>query len=122
VWKTDLEKHDNQIQSQRKALLLLFSMMYVNWKICEIHNELLKNAFDLNVHEQRRMINFKIDLHLKKSMKLNWYQNATLTVIWIIEKNYHQARKTKKNDYLCLEVLYINDFFFLFTIDQSIKI
>jgi hypothetical protein len=26
-------------------------MMYVNWKICEIHNELLIIAFDLNVHE-----------------------------------------------------------------------
>jgi hypothetical protein len=35
-------------------------MIYVNWKICEIHNELLKIAFDLNVHEQRRMINLKL--------------------------------------------------------------
>jgi hypothetical protein len=41
-------------------LLLFFSMMYVNWKICEIHNELLKIAFDLNVYEQRRMINLKL--------------------------------------------------------------
>jgi hypothetical protein len=40
--------------------LLLSSMMYVNWEICEIHNELLKFAFDLNVHEQRRMINLKL--------------------------------------------------------------
>ncbi len=51
AWKTDLKRHDNQIQNQRKALLLLFSMMYVNWKICEIHNELLRIAFDLNAHE-----------------------------------------------------------------------
>jgi hypothetical protein len=28
--------------------LLLFSMMYVNWKICEIHYELLKIAFNLD--------------------------------------------------------------------------
>ncbi len=51
AWKTDLKKHDNQIQNQKKVLLLLSSMMYVNWKICEIHNELLIIAFDLNVHE-----------------------------------------------------------------------
>jgi hypothetical protein len=31
--------------------LLLSSMMYVNWEICEIHNKLLKIAFDLSVHE-----------------------------------------------------------------------
>jgi hypothetical protein len=60
VWKTDLKRHDNQIQNQRKALLLLFSMMYANWEICEIHNELLRIAFDLNAHEQRRMINLKL--------------------------------------------------------------
>ncbi len=60
VWKTDLERHDNQIQNQRKILLLFSSMMYVNWKICEIHNVLLKIAFDLNVHEQRRVINLKL--------------------------------------------------------------
>jgi hypothetical protein len=35
-------------------------MMYANWKICEIHNELLRIAFDLNVHEQRRMINLRL--------------------------------------------------------------
>ncbi len=51
AWKTDLKKHDNQIQSERETLLLLFSMMYVNWKICEIHNELLKITFNLNVYE-----------------------------------------------------------------------
>jgi hypothetical protein len=39
---------------------LLSSMMYVNWEICEIHNELLRVAFDLNVHEQRRMISLKL--------------------------------------------------------------
>ncbi len=60
AWKIDLKRHDNQIQSQRKALLLLSSMMYVNWEICDIHNELLKIAFDLNAHEQRRMINLKL--------------------------------------------------------------
>ncbi len=60
AWKTDLEKHDNQIQNQREALLLLSSMMYVNWEICEIHNELLRIAFDLSAHEQRRMINLKL--------------------------------------------------------------
>jgi hypothetical protein len=41
-------------------LLLLSSMMYINWEICDIHNELLKVAFNLNVHEQRRMINLKL--------------------------------------------------------------
>jgi hypothetical protein len=35
-------------------------MMYVNWEICEIHNELLKIAFDLSVHEQRRMISLRL--------------------------------------------------------------
>ncbi len=60
AWKIDLERHDNQIQSQREALLLFSSMMYVNWEICEIHNELLRIAFDLNVHEQRRVINLKL--------------------------------------------------------------
>ncbi len=60
AWKTDLERHDNQIQSQKEALLLLSSMMYVNWKICEIHNELLRIAFDLSAHEQRRVINLKL--------------------------------------------------------------
>jgi hypothetical protein len=39
---------------------LLFSIMYANWKIWEIHNELLRVAFDLSVHEQRRMINLKL--------------------------------------------------------------
>jgi hypothetical protein len=35
-------------------------MMYVNWKICEIHNKLLRIAFDLNAHEQRRVISLKL--------------------------------------------------------------
>ncbi len=60
AWKTDLEKHDNQIQNQKEALLLLSSMMYANWEICEIHNELLKIAFNLSAHEQRRMINLRL--------------------------------------------------------------
>jgi hypothetical protein len=48
------------MQSQREVLLLLSSMMYANWKICEIHNELLKIAFDLSAHEQRRVISLKL--------------------------------------------------------------
>ncbi len=60
AWKTDLERHDNQIQNQRETLLLFSSMMYVNWEICEIHNELLRVAFNLNAYEQRRMINLKL--------------------------------------------------------------
>jgi hypothetical protein len=35
-------------------------MMYANWKICEIHNELLRIAFDLNAHEQRRVISLRL--------------------------------------------------------------
>jgi hypothetical protein len=30
VWKTDLKKHDNQIQNEKEILLLLSSMIYVN--------------------------------------------------------------------------------------------
>ncbi len=60
AWKTDLKRHDNQIQSQREALLLLSSMMYANWEICEIHNELLRIAFNLSAHEQRRVINLRL--------------------------------------------------------------
>jgi hypothetical protein len=39
---------------------LLSSMIYVNWEICKIHYELLKIAFNLDDHEQRRMINLKL--------------------------------------------------------------
>jgi hypothetical protein len=35
-------------------------MMYANWEICEIHNELLRVAFDLSAHEQRRVINLRL--------------------------------------------------------------
>jgi hypothetical protein len=40
--------------------LLLSSMMYVNWNICEIHHELLRVAFSLDDHEQRRMISLRL--------------------------------------------------------------
>ncbi len=60
AWKSDLERHDNQIHDEKEALLLLSSMMYANWDICEIHHELLRIAFSLDDHEQRRMISLRL--------------------------------------------------------------
>ncbi len=37
IWKRDLQKHDDNIHDERKALLLLFSIFYAKWSLCVVH-------------------------------------------------------------------------------------
>ncbi len=37
IWKRDLKRHDDNIHDERKVLLLLFSIIYVKWILCDVH-------------------------------------------------------------------------------------
>jgi hypothetical protein len=59
---------------------LLSAMMYANWEICEIYHELLKVTFNLNDHEQRRMISLKLICIWRK--KWDMIDIKTLHRLW----------------------------------------
>jgi hypothetical protein len=97
---------------------LLSSMMYANWKICEIHHELLRIAFNLDDNEQRRVISLRLICIWRR--KWNMTDIKARHRLWFDswERNYHQAEKREKRLFV-LWSLHIDDYYFLLQ-DQSI--
>ncbi len=99
IWKRNLERHDDNIHDERKVLLLLSSIIYVRWTLCDVHQSILKRAFKLIEHDSRRII----------TIHLNCIWNARWDVAELRTRNsqwFQQNWEKKINDhrwkFLCL--------------------
>ncbi len=99
IWKRNLEKHDDNTYDERKALLLLFSIIYVRWTLCDVHQSILRKTFKLIEHDFRRVI----------TIRLNCIWNARWDVAELRTRNsqwFQQNWERKINDhrwkFLCL--------------------
>ncbi len=61
IWKRDLKKHDDNIHDEKKALFLLFSIIYVKWTLCDVHQSILRRIFKLIEHDSRQVITIRLN-------------------------------------------------------------
>jgi hypothetical protein len=80
-------------------LLLLFSIIYAKWTLCDVHQSILRRAFKLIEHDSRRVI----------TIRLNCIWNARWDVAELRTHNFQwfqQNWEKKINDhrweFLCL--------------------
>ncbi len=99
IWKRNLEEHDDNTHDEKKTLLLLFSIIYVKWTLCDVHQSILRRVFKLIEHDSRRVI----------TIRLNCIWNARWDVAEFKTRNsqwFQQNWERKINDYrwkfLCL--------------------
>ncbi len=99
IWKRNLEEHDDNTYDERKILLLLSSIIYARWTLCDVHQSILRRAFKLIEYDSRRVI----------TIRLNCIWNARWDVAELRTRNsqwFQQNWKRKINDhrwkFLCL--------------------
>ncbi len=99
IWKRNLEKHDDNTHDEKKALLLLSSIIYAKWTLCDVHQSILRRTFKLIEHDLRRVI----------TIRLNCIWNARWNVVELRTRNsqwFQQNWERKINDhrweFLCL--------------------
>ncbi len=97
IWKRDLKEHDDNIHDEREALLLLFSIIYVKWILCDVYQSILKRIFKLIEHDSRRVI----------TIRLNYIWNARWDVAELRSRNsqWFQQNWEKKINYQWSEFL-----------------
>ncbi len=93
IWKRDLKKHDDNTHDEKKALLLLSSIIYVKWTLCDVHQSILKRVFKLIEHDSRRVITIRLnciwnarwDVAELRTRNSQWFQQS-----WEREINDHE--------------------------------
>ncbi len=61
IWKRNLKEHDDNTHDERKILLLLSSIIYVKWTLCDVHQSILRKTFKLIEHDSRRVITIRLN-------------------------------------------------------------
>ncbi len=82
IWKRNLEIHDDNIHDEKEALLLLSSIIYVKWTLCDVHQSILRRTFKLIEHDFRRIITIRLnciwnawwDVAELRSRNSQWFQ------------------------------------------------
>jgi hypothetical protein len=86
-------------------LLLLSSIIYVKWTLCDVHQSILRRTFKLIEHDFRRVITIRLnciwnarwDVAELRSRNSQWFQQN-----WKREINYQWS------EFLCFVKLIIN--------------